>query len=283
VTVVRTFVPFVFLPFPRSAEKFPEFCDTFRRLLANPFCTFSILPCESFLPDAFDERAVACGLQRGDREAWTLLYQHHSERVWRYVARLVGPDKTAVSDIVQETFLSAARSARTYDATRGTLAQWLSGIAHRQSALHWRRQSRSTLFAEGVVPSDWSALWSSEDADPCALMERRETAAAVRCVLTEMDAEAASLLTGKYLDGLSIEDLVRTYGGTTEGVRSKLARARREFKTLFEKQAASGWHALEALRKGVAESVASSTAQPQSTTPFEDSGRATQPSSVPRP
>ena len=58
------------------------------------------------------------------------------------VARLLGPNSADVADVVQETMLAAARSARTYDEVSGSLWNWLWGIARLQVALHFRKQKR---------------------------------------------------------------------------------------------------------------------------------------------
>ncbi|HUQ72511.1 MAG TPA: sigma-70 family RNA polymerase sigma factor [Planctomycetaceae bacterium] len=179
----------------------------------------------------WNEHAVACGLQAGDRDAWALLFEHHSERVWRYVARLIGGDRAGVADIVQETFLAAAQSARSYQPDRGTLGQWLLGIAHRQTAQHRRRFDRA-LNSSG---NETIASIIGRDVEPAAWLEQRELADIVRHVLTELPADYAVLLVGKYSDGRSVEELVTEHGGTTESVRSKLARARREFQSVFER------------------------------------------------
>jgi RNA polymerase sigma-70 factor, ECF subfamily len=183
----------------------------------------------------WNEHAVACGLQAGDRKAWALLFEHHSERVWRYVARLVGCDRTGVADVVQETFLAAAQSARSYDVTRGPLGAWLLGIAHRQAAQHRRKSERHPANHE----SDLAATTTNQDTDPAACLERRELAEGVRTVLAELPADYAVLLIGKYADGCSVEDLVTEHGGTTESIRSKLARARREFQAVYERHTRS--------------------------------------------
>lgn len=185
---------------------------------------------------------MACGLQNGDREAWTLLYQHNSERVWRYVARLVGSDRSAVADIVQETFVAAARSARSYDAGRGPLAQWLLGIAHHHVAQYWKAAARHSALprlvqARLVLASGPGEAGPAEADDPARLLEQSESAELVRRVLSELPAEAALVLCGKYLDDLSVEELVARYGGTVESVRSRLARARREFRERYERLA----------------------------------------------
>lgn len=188
---------------------------------------------------------MACGLQNGDREAWTLLYQHNSERVWRYVARLVGSDRSAVADIVQETFMAAARSARSYDVGRGPLAQWLLGIAHHHVAQYWRSAARHSALprlvqARLVLASGPGGAGPAEADDPAQLLEQSESAELVRRVLAELPAEAALVLCGKYLDDLSVEELVARDGGTIESVRSRLARARREFRERYERLARLG-------------------------------------------
>src|SRR6516165_9585156 len=92
--------------------------------------------------DVHQERAIAQGLRDGKPEAWRALYDAYAERVWRCVARLLGPESADVADVVQETFLAAARSARTFDAARGTLWLWLWGIARNQVAVHCRKEKR---------------------------------------------------------------------------------------------------------------------------------------------
>ncbi len=185
--------------------------------------------------DEPDQQAVICGLRLGDRDAWSALYDGYSADIWRYVARLVGAEATAVADIVQETFLAAARSARQFDPQRGTLWAWLSGIAHHQSALYWRQINKVQRLKELVeARADELRRWleTSEAADePWA---RLELADAVRGVLADLPADYAALLTAKYLDERTLDELSRESGGTVDAIKSKLARARREFRARME-------------------------------------------------
>jgi len=68
--------------------------------------------------DEQHERRIAHGLRDGKTDAWQALYDAYAERVWRGVARLLGPHSTDVADVVQETMMAAARSAATFDAAR---------------------------------------------------------------------------------------------------------------------------------------------------------------------
>ena len=59
------------------------------------------------------ERQVVRGLQEGNADAWRELYDDYCRQVWQAVARMMGPNAADVADVVQETFMAAARSART--------------------------------------------------------------------------------------------------------------------------------------------------------------------------
>ena len=185
--------------------------------------------------DEPQQHAVVRGLRAGRRDAWTTLYDGYSADLWRYVGRLVGGSTTDVADVVQETFLAAARTAQRFDAQRGTLWSWLTGIAHHQAAAHWRQTRRTerlrTLAEAGTI--DLRQWWDgTESADQ--IWERQELAELVRGALAELPSDYAALLTAKYLDEQSLDELARTMGNSVEAIKSKLARARREFREKFE-------------------------------------------------
>jgi RNA polymerase sigma-70 factor, ECF subfamily len=81
-------------------------------------------------------------------------------------------------------------------------------------------------------------LDSAEPVDD--LLQRRELVDLIRFVLAELPPDYAVLLTAKYQDDRSLEELATQQGGTTESVKSKLARARREFKSKFERLSRTG-------------------------------------------
>lgn len=177
-----------------------------------------------------DDEQLARGLAAGSSVAWHALYDAHSEAVWRCVARRVGPHAADVADIVQETFLAAARSARTFDAARGSVWGWLSGIARRQAALHFRRK-QTRPEAHGETVGDLSGV-----DDPAEVVTLAETAAAVRSVLSGLPVDYETLLVGKYQDGLSLEELAQAENTSIDAVSSKLARARRAFREAYERR-----------------------------------------------
>lgn len=185
--------------------------------------------------DVTDQQTVIHGLRLGDRHAWSALYDGYSADIWRYVARLVGPETASVADIVQETFLAAARSARQFDPQRGTVWAWLSGIAHHQAALYWRQIKKTQRLKElAESHSDDLRRWLDDSEAADEPWQRRELAETVRGVLADLPVEYSTLLTAKYLDDRTLEDLSSQLGGSVDAIKSKLARARREFRLRIE-------------------------------------------------
>ena len=188
--------------------------------------------------DEQQARDVVRGLRDGQPDAWRALYDAFSERIWRGVARLLGPNSADVADVVQETMLAAARSAGTFDSASGSLWVWLWGIARLQVALHFRKQQRHDRLKHA---GDWLAASNGRlsrwldgiDPSPTDLLESDELALMVRLALTELPAEYESLLTAKYLDADSIEQIAGRERSTETAVRSKLARARVAFRQVF--------------------------------------------------
>ena len=190
--------------------------------------------------DELWERRIAQGLRGGDPQAWRELYDAFAERVWRSVARLLGPRSTDVADVVQETFMAAARSASAFDEAKGSLGFWLSGIARRHLALHFRkaqRHDRQRLVAAAMASGDgrlrqWLAGVDTVAPDE---LEIAELAELVRATLCELPPEYERVLIAKYLDEISIEQIARDERCSEVAIRSRLARARQAFREAFGK------------------------------------------------
>ena len=194
--------------------------------------------------DEVQEREVARGLREGDAEAWRALYDAYAERVWRAVARLMGPGSADVADVVQETFLAAARSAGNYDPWRGSLWLWLWGIARRHVALHYRKEKRhdrlrdecSRRVGRVFEAHQRNCGKPTSSAHPTSALDSladAELADLVRTTLTELPSEYGTVLTARYLDGESVEHIAGQERSTVTAVRSRLARARQAFRQIL--------------------------------------------------
>jgi RNA polymerase sigma-70 factor (ECF subfamily) len=88
----------------------------------------------------------------GDRSAFEKLYARYARSVFGLALRRLG-DRGRAEDVVQETFVSVWRSARTYAPERGPGAPWLFGIA--RNAIVDRSRARNEPPAE--APDEASA------------------------------------------------------------------------------------------------------------------------------
>lgn len=194
-----------------------------------------------------EEQRLAQGLRAGRTEAWQALHDAYAERVWRGVARLLGPSCAEVADVVQETMMAAARSARKFDPMRGSLWQWLWGIARNHAILHLRKQERRQRLARAIA---WLAArngqvlgWlDGKQPSPPDGLEAAELATLVRATLAKLPADYEMLLTARYLDGEPVALIAEREHSSESAVRSKLARARGAFRAAFCKYAEESEH-----------------------------------------
>jgi RNA polymerase sigma-70 factor (ECF subfamily) len=189
--------------------------------------------------DEQQERRIVQGLRDGKAEAWQTLYDAFAEPVWRSVARLLGPDCADVADVVQETMLAAARTARGFDPSRGTLWLWLAGIARNHAVLQLRKQERHQRLVKAAASNGQMLQWlDGREPSPLGALAAAEMAALVRATLGDLPDDYAVLLTARYLDGETVAQIALCERATEVAVRSKLARARQAFRDAFGRYAA---------------------------------------------
>ena len=65
---------------------------------------------------------------QGDEQAFRALYRRHTPAVYQFVLRLVGGNAQEAEDIIQETWMRAARGLEGFK-WKSALRSWLTGIA----------------------------------------------------------------------------------------------------------------------------------------------------------
>jgi RNA polymerase sigma-70 factor, ECF subfamily len=162
-----------------------------------------------------------------DGEALLDLY---FEPVYAYVAYRVAPDRETASDITQEVFLAACRSAQTLRHA-DTALEWLRAIARAKVADHFRSAARrGQLAGAPETPARLPAANTPEAPRPRAVR-----AAQGSPVIRALPAEYAEALEHKYLEGLSVRDMAGQRGQTEKAVESMLGRAREAFRTTWRR------------------------------------------------
>jgi RNA polymerase sigma-70 factor (ECF subfamily) len=162
-------------------------------------------------------------LARGEIGALGELYDRYHEPVRRFVARATS-DADDVDDLVQATFLEAARSAGRYDG-RPCCRPWLIGIA--AHLLRRRRQSFGRFLA---VLSSLRATRATS-ADPRRALQARGD---VEKALDRISAAKRIALLMAEVEGLSCAEIAAALGIPIGTVWTRLHAARRELRRALD-------------------------------------------------
>ena len=92
--------------------------------------------------------ALARRFASGDEAALREIYDRFGGLVYTLCRRSV--DEATAADLTQEAFVAAWRNRHRYDAERGGLAPWLSGITRNKIIDHFRSTERETRRIERV-------------------------------------------------------------------------------------------------------------------------------------
>ncbi len=167
-------------------------------------------------------------LGAGDKEAVSRWFAEYVDPLYEFVYyRLEGDGETS-ADIVQETFLNALGKIEYYDADRGSMLVWLCYLSRNSIKKHLRQKGRSVSQSGSELFEALSQIETREL--PSELLERAETAEAVRLALGTIGKDHREVLRQYYFDGASIEKIAQSQGKNSGAVATMLHRARAAFK-----------------------------------------------------
>ncbi|WP_203998657.1 sigma-70 family RNA polymerase sigma factor [Virgisporangium aurantiacum] len=164
-----------------------------------------------------EDRALVAALVAGDPRGLDGAYRRYAARLYAY-SRTLLHDGEAAADVVQDTFVIAARQAgQLRDADR--LAAWLYAIARNECRRHARASARH-------VPLEAAGDPVAEPLDPAAALQAhqvRELVHAAAAGLGDGDREVIELA---LRHGLAAGDMADVLGMPTNHVHARLSRAR---------------------------------------------------------
>lgn len=181
---------------------------------------------------AQQEQLPVAQAKAGEPEAWNVLFKRYQLPLYVYVFELVGEEQASL-DIVQETFISAARNISGLR-ENGKFGGWLFGIAHQRCIHLWRK--RHTRGEEPLSDELAQGLYIEDDG-PSDLLIRHEQEAQFMKLLNQLPLPQRSVLLLYFVEDFSIEeiaDVTHTQAGT---VKSRLFYAKKALKKLVEENA----------------------------------------------
>ena len=154
------------------------------------------------------QRAVS-----GDPDAFAALYDFYVEQIYRFVLFRVGDEQTA-EDLTSQVFLKAWDNLSSYQ-IRGLLFRaWLFRIA-RNSVIDYYRTYKET------TPLEPSALTKPDPAAEVGdQVEQQLQAEELRLALQQLTKDQQQVLTLRFIEGLSTEEVANVMGKRQGAIRA---------------------------------------------------------------
>ncbi|HUL72452.1 MAG TPA: sigma-70 family RNA polymerase sigma factor [Vicinamibacterales bacterium] len=188
-------------------------------------------------PTQLDEAALARGVREGSAKAFEQLIRAYGGRLLAVTRRILRDDDLA-RDAVQDAFISAYRSRRTFNAS-SKVSTWLHRIAVNAALMKLRSQRRKPEEPiDGILPGfqddghhrERFVAWTEP---PDVTVSRRETREAVRRAIDQLPESYRTVLLLRDIEGLDTEEAAKMLGITANAVKIRLHRARMALRALI--------------------------------------------------
>ncbi|MFT3773361.1 MAG: RNA polymerase sigma factor [Minicystis sp.] len=179
---------------------------------------------------AADDATLLRAVARGDLGSLGVLFDRHHEAVRQFVRR-ASTSNADVDDVVQETFLTAARVAASFDGRTSALP-FLLGIATR---LRWRR--RRSFARLRALCDAFSNLPAPPPLDPEATVSLAEEGSLLRDAIARLSDDQRSVLVMFEYSGLSGIEIAQALEIPVGTVWRRLHEARAELRTALARRA----------------------------------------------
>ena len=168
--------------------------------------------------------------QRGDAEAFGLLYDRYLDLVYRYVYYRVGA-KALTEDLVSETFLRALRRIGTFEWQGRDFAAWLITIARNIVADHYK----SGRFRLEVSTADMLDADRATDGPENEVLEGITNVTLLEAV-KKLNGEQQECVVLRFLQGMSVLETAQAMGKTEGAIKALQYRAVRTLGRMLPKE-----------------------------------------------
>jgi RNA polymerase sigma-70 factor (ECF subfamily) len=173
------------------------------------------------------ELRLAKAIHDKDRKATGEFVETYADPIYAYVAHRLYPNADQAEDLVQEIFLAALQNIANYTG-KASLASWLFGIARHKVDDYYRLKLRNALL------DDIDLVDVQAGVDLVELAEKGDVQRRALETLGRMREDYSLLLRWRYWDLKSAAEMAALTGRTEKSIERALARARAQFRRLWE-------------------------------------------------
>ena len=172
------------------------------------------------------DRTLLGQIARGDREAFTRLYERYYQRVFRYVFKITRREEL-VEETVGDVFFAVWKGASSFEG-RSRVSTWIFGTAYRRSLKTLEREGRRWRRERELDPS-----CRDPRPGPESLMVRREMASLVGRALQALSPDHRSVVELTYFYECSYAEIAEIMGCPVNTVKTRMFHARRKLRRVL--------------------------------------------------
>ncbi|HMF58532.1 MAG TPA: sigma-70 family RNA polymerase sigma factor [Pyrinomonadaceae bacterium] len=162
---------------------------------------------------------VIAACQRGDREAFRLLFETYQDRVFSIALYSLGGDETLAKDVAQQVFLKLMTGIKQFR-REAEFTTWLYRLVVNACMDEHRKRRRFLPFAD-FQNLDERAVSKRDEEEVYA---RTEISGAVHGAIMRLKPKLRMPILLKYIQGLSYEEIADVLSCSTGTVASRLNR-----------------------------------------------------------
>lgn len=155
--------------------------------------------------------------QKGDTEAVSLLYQHHAQQIYRYMAYRL-PTPADAEDLTADVFIRMVEGLGGYKPTQVPFEVWLYRIAAARVADFYRQFGR-------YKPLDLTDFLEDGAPLPEEVLEQDQSVQLLRTALGRLSEEHQTILVLRFVERKSHEEVAAILNKSVTAVKSAQHRA----------------------------------------------------------
>ena len=195
-----------------------------------------------------EEQRLIRSIKRGDQEAMRVLIDHHQQRLFAFVWRVV-PNQQDAEDVCQEALLKAMAAIQSFDPTY-RFSTWLFTIAYRLGLNTLRRRNKNV-----DADMDFNMFASTTEPEPSDCLESEEARHLKDTVWSAVDRLSVAqrmAITLFYRESHSCQEIATVMDVPVATIKSHLHRARARLQELLEPALANDWQEIHMLSEAIA-------------------------------
>jgi RNA polymerase sigma factor (sigma-70 family) len=171
--------------------------------------------------------SLLAAVSRGDRRAFSKLYERTSAKLYGICLRLMGNEAEA-QEVLQEAYVTVWRKADRFEPAKASLVTWLAVLA-RNTAVDRLRRRHGTF-------EEFDAAADVEDDGPSAfnLLAEAQDAARLHHCLEALDDRARAMIRSAFIDGASYPQLAAREGVPLGTMKSWIRRGLQHLRGCLE-------------------------------------------------